>query len=473
MSTRAAPKLDRRRFLKTSVAGLAAISLSPALPAPAAAPQRHLLAGAGKRRVTPPLSVPYLTSSANGTNAPFKSVHDDLYARALVLDDGRQSMAVLSVDSIGYDNSILGKGRDVTRELRRKIARRTGLKPDAVMLAGTHAHSVPETIGLTRFREVIGVREWLENHLEELVQTVVEAWANRAPARAFAGTTNVEGIARYRRIVLKSGKLSVHGALPPPDQVAVPWRLDEVLSLVCFERENGAPCAVLMNYTAHPVIAMLLPHASADYPGAASTLVEEELPGVVCLFTNGAAGNINSVKVSTNFDDVAALGHRLGNAALEKIGQLRSGRPLPETTLEVRSDQIVLESRACPSLAQAVKTASPFALGKDGTITRLALKLAEGPLRGEIQAMRIGPVRWISLPGEPFVETGLALKQSGADFVVGYANGYLGYFPIRSAYDQGGYEVIEGAWSRVAPGSAKRLEAAGQKLLQRLGKPGV
>jgi hypothetical protein len=468
MSTRAAPALDRRRFLKTSVAGIAAISLSPALPAPAAAPQRRLLVGAGKRRVTPPLSVPYLTSSANGTNAPFKSVHDDLFARALVLDDGHQRMALLSVDAIGYDNSILGKGRDFTRELRRKIARRTRLKPDAVMLAGTHAHSTPETIGLTPFRDVPGVREWLENHLEELVETVVEAGNNRAPARAFAGTTKVEGIARYRRIVLKNGKLSVHGALPPSDQVAVPWRLDEVLSLLCFEREDGAPCAVLMNYTAHPVIAMLLPHVSADYPGTASTLVEEKLPGVVCLFTNGAAGNINSVKVSTNFDDVAALGNKVGNVAVEKIGQLRNGQPLTETKLATRSDQIVLEPRACPSLAQALQTASPLALGKDGTIRRLALKLAEGPLRGEIQAMRIGRVRWISLPGEPFVETGLALKQAGADFVVGYANGYLGYFPIRSAYDQGGYEVIAGAWSRVAPGSAERLEALGSKLLQRI-----
>ena len=84
--------------------------------------------------------------------------------------------------------------------------------------------------------------------------------------------------------------------------------------------------------------------------------------------------------------------------------------------------------------------------------------------------MRIGPIRWISLPGEPFVETGLALKKAGASFAVGYANGYLGYFPIRTAYDQGGYEVIEGAWSRVAPGSAERLEELGRTLLRSLGK---
>ena len=420
--------------------------------------------------MTPPLFVPYLTSSGNGTNAPFQGHHDDLFARALVLDDGRQKVALLSVDAIGYDNSILGKGRHFTRQLRRHVAARTGLSADAIMLAATHAHSAPETIGLTPFRDVMGVPEWLENHLQELVETVVDAWKNRAPARAFAGVTQVDGIARYRRIVLKSGKLSVHGALPPPEQVAVPWQLDERLNLLWFERENGAPCAALMNYTAHPVVAMLLPQVCADYSGAASTLVERQLPGAVCLFTNGAAGNINSVKVSTNFDDVALLGRKLGTAALDKIAALRAGRPLPDTSLDIRSARIELEARPCPPLAQALRAASANAIGKDGTLTRLALKLASGPLRGEIQAVRLGPIRWISLPGEPFVETGLALKLAGANFVVGYANGYLGYFPLRRAYEEGGYEVIQGAWSRGAPGSAERLQTAGINLLRRLSK---
>jgi hypothetical protein len=297
----------------------------------------------------------------------------------------------------------------------------------------------------------------------------VEAWKNRAPARAFAGATQVEGIARYRRIVLKNGKLSVHGPLPPPDQVTVPWQLDETLSLLWFERENGAPCAALMNYTAHPVVAMLLPQVCADYPGAASALVEDKLPGAVCLFTNGAAGNVNSLKVSTNFEDVALLGGKLSAAALDRIAALRSNQPLSDDGLEVRSKRFELEPRPCSPLAQSLKTASPRAVGKDGTLTRLALKLAQGPARGELQAMRIGPVRWIALPGEPFVETGFALKRAGASFVVGYANGYLGYFPTRTAYAQGGYEVTPGAWSRVAPGSAERLAELSQRLLRRLG----
>jgi hypothetical protein len=337
------------------------------------------------------------------------------------------------------------------------------------MFAATHSHSTPETIGLTPFREVPGVPEWLEDHLNVLAATVIEAWRNRAPACARAGVTQVEGIARYRRICLRNGKQSRQGPLPPPEDVAVPWRLDEDLNILHFERDNGAPVAVLLNYTAHPVVAMLLPQVSADYPGAASALVERELPGAVCLFTNGCAGNINTVKVTTSFDDVKSIGATLGRAAL---GKLRELKPLADPALAHRSTQLTLTPRECPPLAEAEKAAAQNPSAKNRIALRLAKKLAEGPLRAEVQAMRLGRVSWVSLPGEPFVETGFALKDAGATFVVGYANGWLGYLPIRRAYGEGGYETVAGPWSRVAPGSAERLEAAGVACLRAVNSSG-
>lgn len=441
--------MNRREFIAHSGAVVGGLAVAGCSPVPTAGETR-LTVGVAKRRVTPPLWVPHLTSSGNGTHAPFQSVHDNLFARALVLDDGCEAVAVLTVDSIGYDNTILGPGRDFTAELRRKVAASTALKPDAIMLAATHSHSAPETIGLTPFREVRGVPEWIENHLAELAATVVEAWRNRVPARARAGVTKVEGIARYRRIRLRNGKESRQGPLPPPEDVAVPWRLDEDLNILHFERADGTPLAVMLNYTAHPVVAMLLPHVSADYPGAATAFVEHELPGAICLFTNGCCGNINTVKVATNFDDVQAIGTKLGRATL---GTLRELKPLVDPRVAHRSTQLTLAPREC----------SP---AKTPVLSRLAKKLAEGPLRADVQAMRVGPVSWVSLPGEPFVETGFALKDAGATFVVGYANGWLGYFPIRRAYDEGGYEAQPGAWSRVAPGSAEQLETAGVACLQ-------
>jgi hypothetical protein len=460
--------MNRRKFIvRSSVTAAGALAFAGCASAPAANPP-PLLAGAARRRVTPPLWVPYLTSSGNGTHAPFQGVHDELFARALVLDDGHDAIALLAVDSIGYDNTLLGPGRDFTAELRGRVAAGTKLKPGALMLCATHSHSTPETIGLTPFRDVRGVPEWLENHLGELAATVGEAWRRRVPVRVRAGVTRVEGIARNRRILLKDGTQSRHGPLPAPGQVAVPWRVDEDLNVVCLERADGSPHTVLLNFTAHPIVTMLLPQVSADYPGPACALVERELPGSVCLFTQGAAGNINLFQVSTGFADAVVLGEKLGRAALHTMQELRRGDALPVPRVACHSATIQLTARDCPSLEELERLVASAPSAGNQRLLRLARKLREDALRAEVQAMRLGPVRWVSLPGEPFVETGFALKDAGAAFVVGYANGWLGYFPIRRAYDEGGYETNIGTWSRVTPGSAERLEAAGKELLENI-----
>lgn len=460
----------RRVFLKQTASAAAGLSLLGALPGDrllAAGPDRFL-AGAAKKKIAPPLSIPYLTSSANGTCKEFEGTHDDLFARALVLDDGRKALALVAVDSIGYDNLVLGKGRDFTQELRKRISRETRLDPQDIMLTATHAHSTPETIGLTNFREIPGVSEWIERHLVELADTVIAAWKQRVPVRTRFGKVSVDGIARNRRILLKNKTLSRYGALPSPEQVAIPGALDEDLSILHFETALGETQAVLLNYTAHPVVTMLLPKISADYPGSATAHVEQKFPGAVCLFTQGAAGNINSIHVTSRYEDAETLGEKLGQAAASKIAELKTQPALAKATLQSKSSHISLEPRSCPALSEAQKLVSSDASPQNQRLLRLARKLADGPLRAEIQAMQIGPVSWLSLPGEPFVETGLSLKQAGASFVCGYSNGWLGYFPVQRAYDEGGYEVDLGTWSRVAPGSAEVLEAKAEELLKRL-----
>jgi len=431
-----------------------------------------LQCGVAKRKVTPPTWVPYLTSAGNGTCAPFGSVHDELYARALVLNDGDHAVGVLSVDAIGYDNAVAGPGENFTAEVRSRVAATTGLPRGAVMVSATHAHSTPETIGLTPFRETPGVQNWLAGHLDDLVVTMQEAWSCQRPAKAFYGTSCVQGIARYRRILLEDGTLSRRGPVPNAGKVAAPGQTDEQLSVLYLEDVAGSPIGVLMNFTAHPVVTMLLPPVSADYPGAAARGVEAALEGSICLFTNGAAGNVNSVHVTTDYADAAELGNRLSAVSLDVVEQLRSGAPLDDTTVRCRSTDTRLEGRACPPLAEAEDAAARDPSGRAQRVCRLARKLAEGPVRAEVQLMGVGACRWIGLPGEAFVETGFALKRAGASFVVGYANGWVGYLPVRQAYEAGGYEVEVGPWSRVAQGSAERLEAEGRRLLREFSAAG-
>ncbi len=466
-------EMKRRKFFKQIGVGIGAVSalgsvgnFSKALGKQLDSHQ--LSAGAARRRVTPPTYIPYLTSSALGTNSCFKGVHDDLWARALVIDDARHSVAILCVDSIGYDNAVLGRSRHFTKELRKRIAAKTNLKPEAIMLAATHTHSAPETIGLTPFSETKGATQWLENHLDELAETVIEAWTKKIPVRARYGKRKVEGISRNRRVLLKSGKLNVHGPMPPIEQMAMLPATDEDVSVLFFEKMDGTPHSVLMNFTAHPVVTMLLPQVSGDYPGATTALVENKFPGVVCLFCNGAAGNVNSIKVSTSFEDAAEIGEKLGNAVVDELRKLQKTGPLVGASLRFDSREIRLKPRSCPSLRDAEKAVAFDPSAKNKTVLRLARKLQEDSLRAEIQVMSLGPVKWIALPGEPFVETGLALKRAGASFVVGYANGWLGYFPVERAYAEGGYEVGLGAWSRVDAKTAAQLESNGASLLAKV-----
>ena len=175
-----------------------------------------MLAGVSKRKVTQPTWVPYLTSSGDGTYAPFSGVHDELHVRALVLDDGDQSVAILAMDSIGYDNSILGRDRDFTSEIRARVLEATGIRQEALMLSATHAHSTPETIGLTPFRDVPNVFGWLEAHVDDLVETVVNAWNRRTPARFYFGSRRVSGVSRNRRLLQRDGSMSRRENQPGP-----------------------------------------------------------------------------------------------------------------------------------------------------------------------------------------------------------------------------------------------------------------
>jgi neutral ceramidase len=95
------------------------------------APDRVLRAGATAADVTPPLGERVI-----GGFEPFPStaIHDNLYARCLVLDNGETQIAFVICDNLGIV-------QDVYDEARRRIAKETKLPPRNVLMAATHTHS--------------------------------------------------------------------------------------------------------------------------------------------------------------------------------------------------------------------------------------------------------------------------------------------------------------------------------------------
>jgi hypothetical protein len=85
-----------------------------------------------------------------------------------------------------------------------------------------------------------------------------------------------------------------------------------------------------------------------------------------------------------------------------------------------------------------------------------------------LTGIRIGNVALLGMPGEPFTDVGVGIKEAeGWDLVLPCAlmNGYEGYFPMKSAFDEGGYEART---SRYKTGVAEKIIAGGKALLDEL-----
>jgi len=72
----------------------------------------------------------------------------------------------------------------------------------------------------------------------------------------------------------------------------------------------------------------------------------------------------------------------------------------------------------------------------------------------EVQVLRVGDAAFVGLPGEPFVECGLRIKLASPTYPTYIAHcttEYVGYIPIREAFERGGHEVNTRYWAKLVP----------------------
>ncbi|HBN86342.1 MAG TPA: hypothetical protein DDZ89_21165, partial [Clostridiales bacterium] len=396
--------------------------------------QKFYLVGAGKTDITPVKPVPYLGFSPR--HALFEGVNDKLYARAMVISDGNCEVAIISADTIGMANHVLGKDRHFTDEVREKIEKATGIQKDQIMLTSPHIHSAPETISLRPLRDENGI-EWVEELQLKIVEAVAIAKADMFEARMKVATGNVEGISYNRR------KESL---------------LDTGVTAVLFESINNDRVALITHFSLHPVIMQVQELVSADYPGVLHQQLEctiKDYEGG--LFLQGACGDIDPVIGNTRkFRDV----HITGSALAGEVLKLYSKMSFPSyevqpVQIKTATGKMNLPSRSLPDAIQCEelvkKIEEVHAQNKawpasDRIKEEHYYRIKEGsnPYEGELQMFLIGNVLLTGIPGEPFGELGRIIKQESKPFwglPVGYANGYLGYIAPKAAWEKGGYEV--------------------------------
>ena len=426
-----------------------------------------LKAGTGTQVVNPQVG-----ASLGGYFHDRKStaIHDDLLAKALVLDDGRTQVAIVVCDLL----RVMRQEVDRAREL---ASAATGIPPGNIMISATHIHTGPET---HPFKHVPVDEPYLAALPQMIADGIIRAHANLQPATLRLGEEYEDRIAFNRRFRMQDGRVVFNPAKQAEGIIGPDGPIDPQLNVLRADGEDGKPIAVIANYTMHPDV-MGGCEVSADFPGQSSRIVSslyESNPMVV--YMQGACGNINQRDISdprrqTGPEEVTRLSRVLAGkilAALETAVPI-SGEPLAvaRQLLEIKYHPLTDELRA--------KAAETRKLPKPGDFERAqADRIENYKLDGktasvEVQAIRVGDTAFVGVPGEYFVEYGLSIKEwspFAQTFIAELANGSFGYIPTLDAFHPGTYETMPILSATLEPSAGVRIANAAGQMLRELAK---
>ena len=250
----------------------------------AAVAQTNVRAGAAKVDVTP--AAGELPKNSFG-------ILDHLYARAIVLENGATTAALITLDAGAIPDPLW-------QAVSSQIEKELGIPPQRVLLTATHTHSAGGARG--------------SNFSQKIVESVRLAKQRLAPARIGYGT-GVSFINVNRQIVdPKTGRWWEGANYEGPS--------DKTVAVLKFEGLDGSPIAVYYNYAVHAVLAGQLDQISGDIPGSASRYVEDSFDDrIVALWSSGAAGDQNPIYYQQTYDlreirikDYAKRGTDISNA---------------------------------------------------------------------------------------------------------------------------------------------------------------
>ena len=421
--------------------------------------QAELKGGCAKVNITPPLGIPLIGSYGK----PSDDILDELYAKALVLDDGTNTVAIVSADLLYTPLE------EIAGPVRKIIVEKTGIPERNILVCATHTHSGPEVFTKSKFRTAADDpapaidRYYLDTLVKKIAGSALIAHKDMRQVKIGAAKGQAPEIVYNRRPKNKDGLVKMAFTVPPevratrkvvvdpggdvrttfvlPDD-KTEWKFGPIDPEVCVlkvENMAGEIIASLVNFGCHPV--SIYPHlstaVSADYPAFVTSVVERA-EGGLCLFTLGLAGD--AVPFDRGVLPRRQIGRAIGGEALRRL-----------QFITTKADVTV----------SGLKTEVVFPTKKPAAVNAGSEDKIPEPVISEIQVLRLGNIYILGLPGEVLVEVGLQIKKrAGLEklFIVTLSNDAIGYVCHSAAYDEGGYE----------PTSATKLaKGAGEIMIER------
>jgi neutral ceramidase len=284
----------------------------------------QLRAGAGEVCITPPVGVDL--SGFGFREGPSEGVHDDLFCRVLVLDDGEERVILAGMD-------LLRLKPELETAMCEAVASAVRCTPEAVLLNCSHTHAGPDTGGL----EALGRphEEYVVSLPERAAVAASMAMGELEPAMLRYGEAPLR-IAVDRREVGEDGVVRFGRN---PEGVS-----ESVVRVLSAEGTVSGKHTVVFHHACHGTTLKGDNHLiSAEWMGAAANALRREL-GHRCmpLFLQGCCGQLNPDVEANTFDEMTRLGEE--TAAAVKAA-LTARRPMRRVRLGARLTRLELPTQ--------------------------------------------------------------------------------------------------------------------------------
>lgn len=423
-----------------------------------------------------------------------KQIHDAPKVRAAVFDDGRHRVAIVGLDSLIIR-------RETALEARRRIAERTGIAPECVLLGASHSHtSGPVGMVLpgefdhaSKFVQELAYEKssgadpkYLDRFVAGIVDAVAAADATKVDALLSFGSGKAEGVAFNRRQRMKNGLTYSHARPGNPDIIENAGPVDPEVATIGAWTKDGRPLGVIVNFACHATTGPAAFSANWIY------FLEKTVRGglgadVPVVFLQGCCGDVTQVN---NLDPFAPksgdyhgqlIGGTVGTEALKilwraersagpfaveaKVKTWNVKRRIPDP---VRVQRCLADTQKNPKEVGATE----WTFAKE--IVLLDALIAKTPeVEVEVQAIQVGPAVFVTNEAEFFVEYGLDLKRRSnfkMTIPVELANGCVGYVPTEEALGPhgGGYETRLTSYSNLEVTAGRQFVEAGLELASQL-----
>ena len=283
--------------------------------------------GTGKDIITP--AAPTYLACSGVFDKPFTWVHDDVYVRCLVLDDGQKKAVFMAFDLLFHE-------RLLNDRIAAYASKTYGIDSAAVVVSYSHAHTAPAAKGYNLGHHDDIYEEMLLNRaitcLDRAMCSMVEGSLEYA---TFDADFNVS------RRGIKDGVFRICPSLTYPK--------DREFWVFCLKDLEGNLRSIVTNYACHPVFYPTKDGISAEFPGRLCQLLDAKFYGCTSLFFQSAAGDVRprgtldeekmEFRNDTDFGDVEAMAQGMFQA----VCQLIDGGKFQKAELALAADAFMVE----------------------------------------------------------------------------------------------------------------------------------